>query len=87
MMSQNLISTFIEVVTRDGSLAEAIRAMNTALDTHYINSRLREWERGDRQPTPQVMDYMLGIVLPWLLEQEGFRQNKVDRLVRQCRLP
>ena len=71
MMSQNLISTFIEVVTLDGSLAEAIRAMNATLDTRYTNSRLREWERGDRQPTPQVMDYMLGIVLPWLLEQEG----------------
>ena len=87
MKQDNLISTFIGVVTLDGSLAEAIRAMNAALDARYTNSRLREWERGDRQPTPQVMDYMLGIVLPWLLKQAGFRQADVDRLVGQCRLP
>lgn len=87
MASQNLISTFIEVISSHGSLAEGIREMNATLNTRYTHSRLREWERGDRQPTPQVMDYMLGIVVPWLLEQEGISQADVDRLVRQCRLP
>ena len=86
-MNQNLVSTFIEVVTLDGSLAQAIRAMNATLNARYTNSRLREWERGDRQPTLQVVDYMLGIVLPWLLEQEGISQDAIDRLVQRCRLP
>jgi hypothetical protein len=61
--------------------------MNEALNTRYTNSRVREWERGDRQPTPQVMDYMLGIALPWLLAREDLRETVVKRLVKQSRLP
>lgn len=87
MNHANLISTFIEVVTFHASLAEGIRAMNATLNTRYTHSRVREWERGDRHPTPQVMDYMLGIVLPWLLAQEDIREAEVNRLVKQCRLP
>ena len=87
MRHENLISSFIEIVSRHGSLAAGIRAMNATLDTRYTHSRLREWERGDRQPTPQVMDYMLGIVLPWLLEQADLSPADVARLVRHCRLP
>lgn len=67
----NLISTFIDVVTADGALlADAIRDMNSSLGVSYTNSRLREWERGDRCPTPVAMDYMLGIVLLALLERD-----------------
>ena len=84
----NLISTFVDAVTADeASLADALRAMNAQLGTHYTNSRLREWERGARQPTPQVMDYMLGIVLPYLLLREKLNPKRVRVLVRQCQLP
>ena len=85
----NLISTFVEVVTTDDGvrLADALRALNASLGTTYSNSRLREWERGDRRPTPQVVDYMLGIVLPALLAKEGVSPSRVKALVRKCRLP
>lgn len=84
----NLISTFIEVVTEDGALlADGIREMNAALGVNYTNSRLREWERGDRQPTAQVVDYMLGVVLPVLLTQKEMKVKNPNRLIKKCRLP
>lgn len=85
----NLISTFVEVVTAEGGvrLADALRALNTSLSATYTNSRLREWERGDRRPTPQVVDYMLGVVLPALLAKEGVSPSRAKALVRKCRLP
>ncbi len=85
----NLISTFVDVVTVDGDarLADALRSLNAALGTGYTNSRLREWERGARRPTPQVVDYMLGVVLPALLADEKISPSRARALTRKCRLP
>ncbi|MES9902181.1 MAG: hypothetical protein ABW168_05795 [Sedimenticola sp.] len=86
-MGENLITSYIESVTKDGSLAAAIREMNTALGTHYINSRLREWERGDRCPSANVINYMLEHVIPPLIETEGVSRGRASEILNKCVLP
>jgi len=80
----NLVTQYIAITTETQSLAEALRAMNSALGTHYIHSRIREWERGDRAPAPPVIDYMLGIVLPALLTREGLSAERATAIREAC---
>lgn len=83
----NLVSSYIEVVTANGTLADGIRAMNSALNSNYTNSRVREWERGERAPTPLVIFYMLSTVLPVILKKEGVSAASIKRAVQYCSLP
>ena len=83
----NLVAQYIGIVTASGTLAEALRVMNSTLGTGYIHSRLREWERGDRVPSPPVVNYMLDIVVPVLLHREGISDENAAVIRDACRLP
>lgn len=83
----NLVTQYIAIATERQSLADAIRAMNATLGTHYIHSRVREWERGDRLPSQQVIHYMLGIVLPVLLVRAGVSEAQAQAIRDACAIP
>lgn len=85
----NLVTSFIETETaiKGNTLAAAIHSMNQTLSTSYTHSRIREWERGDRDPTPRAMEYMLSVVLPACLEREGIGKVRTTSILMQCSLP
>jgi len=85
----NLVTSFIEseTVIKGNTLAAAIHGMNQTLSTSYTHSRIREWERGDRDPTPRAMEYMLSVVLPVCLAREGINKERITSILRECSLP
>ncbi|MEE9303230.1 hypothetical protein [Candidatus Vondammii sp. HM_W22] len=82
----NLITAYIEVVNQASTLAVALREMNNALGTRHTHSRIREWERGDRLPTAMAINYMLSIVLPVLLADEGISKKRRLSILGKCLL-
>jgi hypothetical protein len=85
----NLITTFIEAATADGStLAGALRKMNSARHVNITNSRIREWERGDgRKPSPDLIEYMISIALPYLLSKAKVSKRLSVKITESLLLP
>jgi len=68
-------------------MSDGVRAMNAALGTNYRLSRVREWEAGKRQASPDAMQYMLVIVLEDALRDAGLNKKEISEVIRKCKLP
>lgn len=84
-MPDNLIDAWLAASTTiygshevDASQADAIRAMNAELGTRYTASRIGEWRRGDRVPSPQAMRYMAREAVAWVLRESGISTLRIE---------
>lgn len=89
MVTDNLITTWLEVETREPgrTMADALRDMNKALKRQYQQSKLRKWERGELLPDNLAIDYMLSRIAPVLLLDEGLSKAKASRIAAKLALP
>ncbi|AOS36956.1 hypothetical protein AVM72_16430 (plasmid) [Piscirickettsia salmonis] len=83
----NLVSSWRAIVTRTGTLTEALETMNAALGMKLTHSRITEWEREEKAPSTRVVNYMLATVVPALLLDQGLNENKVRELAGKVRVP
>lgn len=69
----NIVSTWRRLMTDGGALplSDALKNLNQDLGTNYRHDRITAWEQalGGRKPNVQVYEYMLSVVIPFLLEQ------------------
>lgn len=83
----NLVSSWRAIVTRSGTLTEALETMNAALGMKLTHSRITEWEREEKAPSTRVVSYMLATVVPALLLDQGLNENKIRELAGKVRVP
>lgn len=83
----NLVSSWRGIVTRSGTLTEALETMNAALGMKLTHSRITEWEREEKAPSTRVVNYMLATVMPALLLELGISENKIPELAGRVRIP
>ena len=83
----NLINTWIEVVTREGTLAESLALMNKTLDVKVTHSRLRDWEKAKRSPSPIIINYMMQMVISDLLKQLEIDSKKLNEILAKIYIP
>lgn len=86
----NLVTTWRNIVTQGGEipLVEGLDRMNSDLGTKYLHHRVTEWEQAlnGRKPSQNVINYMLEIVLPHLLEEVKVSQKDAKRIVDLVRI-
>ncbi len=83
----NLVSTFKQVATREGApMADVLARLNSALGTNYTHSALCSMERGDRRPSPALINYMLAEVVPVLLVDAGLSRRSALNILKKIRL-
>lgn len=83
----NLVSSWRAIVTRAGTLTEALETMNSALGMRLTHSRITEWEREEKSPSTRVVNYMLATVVPAILLNQGLNEKKVRELAGKVRVP
>lgn len=83
----NLVSSWRGIVTRRGTLTEALETMNAALGMRLTHSRITQWERAEKTPSSAVVDYMLATVVPALLVDQGLTDAKACEIAAQVRIP
>jgi len=86
-LSPNLVSTWKAIVTRNNSLTSALKTMNLALEMKLTHSRITEWERERKAPSPMVINYMLSTVIMALLLDEGTSEAEAYAIAAQIRVP
>ena len=79
-MANNLITEWREQVTTNGSLASAVREMNTEINKCHTTSRFNEWQSGKVVPSLDVIKYMLPTVLPKIIAQYELSEDDAERL-------
>lgn len=89
MPNSNLITTWLAVETAmpGRTMADALRDMNQALGRDYRQSRLREWERGERLPDVYAMEYMVSRIIVPILLDEGLNKVSAKRISTKLALP
>ncbi len=85
MKATNIVQSWLEVELYENGkiLAEALDELNTALNTAYTHSRVREWEenrngRGERLPR-EVRIHMARIIARSVLDAAGFNTKKLSQ--------
>ena len=85
-MKKTVVHYWIEFKIAEGkSKAEAMRELNKALSTRYIQSRLYDWLNGPRSPERATRIYMLTECLPHILAENGFSEFAGKLTKKQCR--
>lgn len=79
----NLVNTWLRVTKYKGlSLGEAIEVLLFATGyskTSIFHGRIRQWERGEKEPRAAVVNGLMVEVLPVLLEQ--YKEGVISREV------
>lgn len=83
----NLISTWKEVATRSGTLTEALKMINDHLGLKITHSRLSDWEKGKRAPSPTVINYLLAEALRDKLTELEIEQDQIEEIILQLSIP
>jgi transcriptional regulator with XRE-family HTH domain len=83
----NLISTWKEVVTRSGTLTEALKLINDYLGLKITHSRLSDWEKGKRAPSPTVINYLLAESLRDKLTELEIEYDQIEEIILQLSIP
>lgn len=61
----NIIVLFVEI---NGGIKSAAACINMVTGSKYTTSRVMEWIRGYRQPSPVVLNLMLSVVVPYAVK-------------------
>lgn len=87
-MEDNLVTSWRRIMTEHGkkSLAEALSIMNQDLGANYFHHRITAWEQGKRQPSQQVINYMLSKVLPVILSEYGLTIAQANIIIQQIKI-
>lgn len=83
----NLVSTWRQIATQGGEmpLVVALDQLNTALGTRYRHDSITQWEQSlnGRKPSQEVINYMMSIVLPYLLKEAGLSAYKAKAITEK----
>ena len=60
--------------------------MNQDLGANYFHHRITAWEQGKRQPSQQVINYMLSKVLPVILSEYGLTIDQSNQVIQQIKI-
>lgn len=87
-MDDNLVTSWRRIMRAHGAknLAEALSIMNQDLGTHYFHHRITAWEQGKRQPSQQVINYMLSKILPVILSEYGLTIDQSNQVIQQIKI-
>ena len=87
-VKDNLVTSWRRIMTEQGekSLAEVLSIMNQDLGTNYFHHRITAWEQGKRQPSQQVINYMLSKVLSVMLSEYGLTSDQSNRVIQQIKI-
>lgn len=85
---ENLVSTYIEVSIQDGRpFADELRRLNDLTGLTTTHSRIKQYERGDVQPTKASINHMLATVLENKLQALGLTTQQIKGVIESCQLP
>lgn len=84
----NLVSTWRKIVTDNGDkpVVTGLHAMNETLGANYLHHRITAWEKGIRQPSPDVINYMVPIVLKHLLMKAGLTYQQINSIIDNIKI-
>jgi hypothetical protein len=69
----------LSLEARELSRSEGLRRLNAAQHTNVGLSRLGEWIKGARAPSPAVAGYMIADALPTVLFGLGMARREIER--------
>ena len=92
MHEHNLVSTWINLKTSDGSpIKSALDELNSALGMKLTHSRLKEYQTSNalsqslarplRRPSITIINYMLADVLKTLLKDDGLSDKRINEII------
>ena len=87
-VGQNLVTSWRNIATQNGrrTLAEALDTLNQDLGTKTKHDRITAWESGKRSPSPEVINYMLRVVLQSSLRDHGLSPDQIDLIFKRIQI-
>lgn len=83
----NIVSTWRDIATQSATLTEALETMNKALGMKLTHSRIAQWEQEEKAPSGRVVNYMLSVVVPVLLLEQGAGEPSAKAFSEKIRIP